>query len=70
MNSNMKTKGIARIEASKQSTGLFIHLRSEARIFLSIPAEVAENGGKVVDVVKEVPRLEDIYFKIINGDLS
>jgi len=32
--------------------------------------EVAENGGKVVDVIKEVPRLEDIYFKIINGDLS
>ncbi len=29
--------------------------------------EVAENGGKVVDIVKEVPRLEDIYFKIIDG---
>jgi ABC-2 type transport system ATP-binding protein len=29
--------------------------------------ELAERGAKIVDVIKEVPRLEEVYFKIVGG---
>jgi ABC-2 type transport system ATP-binding protein len=30
-------------------------------------SEILENGGRIIEVDKEIPRLESIYFNLING---